>query len=236
MAWGLGLLEDLVGRSSVEAATKAFNNSRFKGTVDDVTTGLGNLATTVENKYNQFQDTAALNRAAREQQQYAANKARLEMANAIPAYAQNDSLEDRTGDFIGLGGARVVNAANKAKVPVHPGLSKTIQFEKRPLQPMRSDDLGDIAYKQVNSKVNNYGQDMTRHQFQMDDVARQVAIDEGRANALHTARIRQANKAAEIPASAWDAINSTQAAERAAKELAASKYLNGLMAPNHPIR
>ena len=235
MGWGLGnFLTDLVGQENIDAAKKAYNNSSFKSTVDDVSAGLGDLATAAELEYDQFQASAAANRAAREQDRYMADKARLEMANAVPAYAQDDSMEDRTADFVGLGGARVVNAASK--VPKHPGASKTIQFEKRPLQPMRSDDLGDIAYKQVNSKVNNYGQDMTRHQFQLDDVARQVAIDEGRANALHAARIRQANKAAEIPASAWDTINSAQVAERAAKELAANKYLNGLMAPNHPIR
>ena len=235
MAWGLGFIEDLVGKENIDAAKKAYNNSSFKGTVDDVSTGLGNLATAAEREYNQFQAASAANRAAREQDRYMADKARLEMANAVPAYAQDDSVEDVSWGFL----PPVKSATglmSAAKVPKHPGIAKTVQFEKRPLQPMRSDDLGDIAYKQVNSKVNNYGQDMTRNQFQMDDIARQIAIDEGRANALHTARIRQANKAAEIPASAWDAINSQQAAEMAAKELAASKYLNGLMAPNHPIR
>ena len=124
MAWGLGFIEDLVGKENIAAAKNAYNTSRFKETVDDVSTGLGNLAATAENTYDQFQNTAALNRAAREREQHAANKARLEMANAVPAYAQNDAMEDTSLMFVPAGRAAVKGLG---KAPKHPALLRAEQ-------------------------------------------------------------------------------------------------------------
>ena len=194
MAWGLGdVLTSLIGKENVDAVRNAYNNSSFKNTVDNTATGLGDAATFVGNKYGQFQDTSAANRAAREQEQYAANKARLEMANAVPAYLQDDSITDvslgfipptklATGTLAATGkpaAKKVAEASTKAGAPKHPSLVK------RDLQAVRDMRVPDNSMAAAIAKNE---QDLVRQQIQFDELARSQAMK----NASNTFVAKQA--------------------------------------------
>ena len=178
MAWGLGFIEDLVGKGNIDAARHAYNNSRFKETVDDVSKGLGSLATTAENKYNQFHNTAEANRIAREQERYAADKARqLQPPKDYAEFAARDKgLEDASADFLGLGAGKALNSAkamyNGGTPAIKVAEDIALAAKNRVTRNKYLKDKDIVEFQQ-------YKQDLVRDQFQRDDIARQMTIDKG---------------------------------------------------------
>lgn len=195
MGWGLGFIEDLVGKSNVDAARNAYNNSRFKKSIDDVSQGAEDIYNDVSYTANAIGDKYAAGKA-----EYEARIRAKQIADArgLPTTDQQ-AMENMDGVFIPAG--RVVD---KGLTAAGKGLGQL--FTKAPTGTMltgrsldavanMTQDLGDIAVKTANAKVNKYGQDMTKANWAFDDAAREVAIREGAAKAKRLGEVRMANDA-----------------------------------------
>jgi len=217
MGFGLGnFFSDLVGQSNIDAAKKAFESSRFKKSIDDVSDAasdtyndLSYTANAIGDRYNAAKAAADARVAA----EIAADN------RGLPTTSQQ-ALGDASADF--LPGAPILNKGVTAMKGLggrvlHPGSKAAkqaegmVQLGNRDLNAVRNmtQDAGDIAVKQANAGRNVYGQDMTRNQFAQDDIARAIAQKEASNAFAAKQAIDNANKAATIPQSAWDAIRNT---------------------------
>ena len=196
MGWGLGFIEDLMGKSNVEAAKNAYNNSRFKKSIDDVSQGAEDIYRDVSYTANAIGDKYNAGKAAYEARIRAEQ---LADARGLPSPDQ-EAMQNMDGVFIPAG--RVIDkgltAATKGLGNLFTKAPANTMLTRRSLDDVANmtQDIGDIAVKQVGSNVNRYGQDMTRANWAFDDAAREVAKREGSALAKHSGEIRAANNAA----------------------------------------
>ena len=209
MAWGLGnFLTDLVGQSNIDAAKKAYENSRFKETVvDNVDAGLGKLG--------EYYDAA--------EEEYLRRKADAEARAAEHAYKmnkipetreeleyQNQALKDTSEMFIPAGyvaskaaskfGDKAADAyAALLKSKSTPPPAGMVNFGGRDIKAVqRMDDISDaqIAAKAapIDKYGNNLSQQMTKAQWDIDQYNRNLAAMKAMDAAKESAAIRAINQ------------------------------------------
>ena len=220
MAWGLGLLEDLVGKSNIEAAKKAYNNSRFKETVvDNVDAGLGKLGEYYDAAEEEYMRMKADADARAAEHAYKMNK--IPETREELEY-QNQALKDTSEMFIPVGyvagkaaskfgnkAADAYAALLKSKSTPPAGMAKLGGRDIKAVQQMDEITDAQIAAKAapVDKYGNNLSQQMTKAQWDIDQYNRNLAAMKAMDAANESAAIRAINQSFRKTPEDWATAN-----------------------------